>query len=387
MIQEADRPGASSVGTRMHARLGRIGCVVALAAAIAACGGRSKKKATTPDQGGDAVGMKDGDPIDDGAPGPGSDGQPGGSGGGDGAVLPDDGGDGGGSTTAPKEPEPKFTPTNVDPDPEQARAGVQKHLRTARDALRGTRPDPDLAVGEAKAALAIDGTSIDAVAVLAHAYYHKKLYDTAETILDQVFRRPAAQKHAGVYYVYGLVYDKQDKRLEAGKAFARAVELKPDYGSALVNLGVHQLRNKQYDAAIGSYEKLVNSLGYADARTWNGLGSAYRGKSAEYEADSTQRADYLLKAEAAYQRSRTADANYGMAYYNLGLLYLDADPFPAPGGGNLDTLIRLNKAKTYFEEYKNMPGVDIKLFDERMKNVTKLIKRVEKSRKKKGSDD
>ena len=74
---------------------------------------------------------------------------------------------------------------------------------------------------------------------------------------------------------------------------------------------------------------------------------------------------------------------YGPAYFNLGLLYLDADPFPS-GGGQLDTMQRLNAAKGFFDQYKNMPGVDMKLYDERMKDVAKLIKREEKRRKKAG---
>ena len=45
--------------------------------------------------------------------------------------------------------------------------------------------------------------------------------------------------------------------------------------------------------------------------------------------------------------------------------------------------MRLNAAKAYFDQYKNMPGVDIKLYDERMKDVTKAIKRAEKLKKSK----
>ena len=59
-------------------------------------------------------------------------------------------------------------------------------------------------------------------------------------------------------------------------------------------------------------------------------------------------------------------------------LYLDNDPFP----GLSDTLLRLNTAKSYFDQYKNMPGVDMKLYDDRMKDVTKAIKRAEKMLKK-----
>jgi hypothetical protein len=77
----------------------------------------------------------------------------------------------------------------------------------------------------------------------------------------------------------------------------------------------------------------------------------------------------------------SANPSYGPAYYNMGLLYLDADPFP----GITDPLQRVNAAKDYFDKYKNMPGVDMKLFDERMKDVTKLIKRIQKQQKKGGA--
>ena len=47
----------------------------------------------------------------------------------------------------------------------------------------------------------------------------------------------------------------------------------------------------------------------------------------------------------------------------------------------MDTLVRLQQSKTYFDQYKNMVGADSKLYEERDKDVTKLIKREEKKRK------
>ncbi|MGE3457426.1 MAG: hypothetical protein AB7O24_20090, partial [Kofleriaceae bacterium] len=66
---------------------------------------------------------------------------------------------------------------------------------------------------------------------------------------------------------------------------------------------------------------------------------------------------------------------------NLGLLYLDNDPYP----GMTDPMQRLTTAKQYFEQYKSMPGFDIKLYETRMKDVDKAIKRVQKQLKKKAS--
>jgi hypothetical protein len=89
----------------------------------------------------------------------------------------------------------------------------------------------------------------------------------------------------------------------------------------------------------------------------------------------------VLKAEREFKRAEATSPSYGPLYYNLGLLYLDTDPYP----GIADPVQRLQIAKSYFDRYKNMAGVDMKLFDSRMKDVDKAIKRAEKAKKKKKS--
>ena len=108
------------------------------------------------------------------------------------------------------------------------------------------------------------------------------------------------------------------------------------------------------------------------------LGSSYRGRSADYPQGASERDGFVRQAEGAYKRALQANNAYGPAYYNLGLLYLDTDPFP----GVTDNLIRLNAAKQFFEQYKNMPGFDIKLYESRTKDVDKAIKRAQKKQKK-----
>jgi tetratricopeptide (TPR) repeat protein len=377
------------MATRLQRRsfaLGRLirstGLAAALALAIAACGGSDKKKETTPKPASgssDPSGMNDGDPDSDGPGGAGSGGQ--GSGGAGGGAA---GGTGGGSGTAEEPPPPPVIPPNFDPDPAEARGRIEQHLSVGRNALSASPSDPETALREARLALAIDGANIDAAAMVAHAYVHKKQYDTAELVLDDLFKRESAKRNPRVLYVYGLVYEKTKRPAEAALAFRQAVELDPSFTSAQVNLGVSQLRNKQYDEAAATFERLVNS-GRTDAVTYTSLGSAYRGRSADYPVGSPDQTQWLLRAEEAYKRAVSANRNYGPAYYNLGLLYMDAEPFPDAGGGSMDTLVRLGRAKTYFNEYKNMPGVDMKLFEERMKDVEKAIKREEKRRKKKPS--
>jgi tetratricopeptide (TPR) repeat protein len=273
---------------------------------------------------------------------------------------------------------PQVTMPNYDPDPAQARAQVDQHLQVARQALAGATPDPDTALREARLALDLDAASVEAAAMVAFAYYHKKLYDTAELVLDDLFKRDAAKQSANVYYVYGLVYDHTNRPDQAVLSYKKALDINPNHASALVNLGVHQLQNTRYAEALATFERLVNQFGRGDVVTLTSLGSAYRGHAADYPATSPDHDDNVRRAEAAYKRALQVSPSYGPAYYNLGLLYLDNEPFP----GLRDNLLRLNTAKSYFDQYKNMPGVDMKLYDERMKDVTKAIKRAEKQQKK-----
>jgi len=346
-----------------------------LLAFAVACGGSDKKEKTTPDK---AVGSGDQQSMNDsgGVPGGGS---------GSGSAMPNPNptpGGGSGSDMQQPSSEPPVTLPNYDPDPAQAKAQVDQHLQVAKSALALPTPDGDTALREARAALAIDAANVDAAAMVAFAYYHKKLYDTAELVLDDLFKRETAKTNANVYYVYGLVYDHTNRPEQAVVAYKKAIELNPNLASAWVDLGIHQLQNSQYAEALQTFEKVTTQFNRSDAVTLTSLGSAYRGHSADYPAGSPDRDDNIRKAEAAYKRAMGATPSYGPAYYNLGLLYLDNDPFP----GLADTLARLNAAKGYFDQYKNMPNVDMKLYDDRMKDVNKAIKRAEKMLKKKAKE-
>jgi tetratricopeptide (TPR) repeat protein len=347
-----------------------------------ACGGGGKKEPTTPGKGSgsDDQSMKDnGDPTDPG----GSSGGTGGTGGNTGGTGGTGGGTdpGAGPDPANPTPEPEVVVTmpNYDPDPAQAKTQVDAHLTIARQALSGTTPDADTALKEARLALAIDAASVDAAAMVALAYFHKRLYDTAELVLDDTYKRPSAQGNANINYVYGLVYDVTNRPDRAKLAYQKAVSIDPNHASALTNLGVHQLKNGQYDEAQRTFERLTREFRKADAITLTSLGSAYRGRSADYPTGSGDRDNLVRSAEAQYKKALQANASYGPAYYNLGLLYLDNDPYP----GVADPLARISAAKSYFDQYKNMSGVDMKLYDERMKDVSKAQKKAEKALKKK----
>jgi tetratricopeptide (TPR) repeat protein len=328
--------------------------------------------------------MKDtGDPTDPGGSSGTGGGATGGTGtGSNGAVAGTGSGDGAGSGSAAGPVEVPVAYPALDPDPAAAKTQVNAHLTIAKNALAQANPDGDTALKEARLALTYDAANVDAAAMVAFAYYHKKLYDTAELVLDDLFKRESAKGNAQVYYVYGLVYDKTNRPERAQLAFEKAVGIDPNHASALVNLGVHQLQQGQYGPAQQTFERLTKQFNRNDAITLTSLGSAYRGRSADYPPGDSQRDQFVRAAEGSYKRATQANANYGPAYYNLGLLYLENDPFP----GISDGIVRLNAAKGFFDQYKNMPGVDIKLYDDRMKDVTKLIKRLEKQNKKKKKD-
>ncbi len=364
--------------TRVPSSMGRNFGALLLSLVIVACGGGDKKGKTTPGGSGTTIttdnsqSMNDRDPTGDATTGGNPGANPGGPGGTGSLPSPN-----GGGATADDSGPPIIAP-NLDPDPQQARAQVEQHLQVARSALSAQTPDAETALKEARLALAIDASNVDAAAMVAFAYYHKKLYDTAELVLDDLYKRDAAKTNANVNYVYGLIYDRTNRPERALLAYQKAVQINPNHASALVNLGVYQLKNSQYNDAQATFERLTKEFNRIDAVTLTSLASAYRGRSADYQAGSAERNQYVQSAEANYKRATQANANYGPAYYNLGLLYLDNDPFP----GVADSVQRLNAAKGWFDQYKNMPNVDMKLYDARMKDVAKAIKRAEKQKKK-----
>ncbi|MBA2544502.1 MAG: tetratricopeptide repeat protein, partial [Deltaproteobacteria bacterium] len=230
--------------------------VVLLGLALAACGGKGKNDKTTPDNkagsGSGSQSMTDpGDPTG----GSGATMPPGGTGGTDGT--------GGGPTAGNGAPgDPPFTPPNYDPDPATVKTQVDQQIGAAKAALSQATPDADGALRAARAALALDASNVEAASYVAFAYYHKKLYDTAELVLDDMMndkgdRGAKAKKSANVSYVYGLIYDKTNRPERAEFAFQTAVSLDPNHASALVNHGVYQLKNSKYADATATFEKLT----------------------------------------------------------------------------------------------------------------------------------
>jgi tetratricopeptide (TPR) repeat protein len=325
--------------------------LLALAVSAAACGGKDKKGAAEPGQGGAAAGGQVG-----GAAGP------------------------AGAGASGQDGEPGIKPPGLDLPASEKQKRVAEHLKRGQTAI-DTKNDAEFAVNEAKQALAVDETSVDAMVLLAHGYYVKGYYDLVQDVLDKALQRGGGNNKK-LHFLYGLIHDRNKRQDQALEEYQKAVTIDPSYKSALMNLGVHLLRNRRYQEAVSLYERLTGQLAYRNAASQTNLGSAYRGLSAESgTTDVRRRNELLLKAERSYRQALVANRNYANAYYNLGLLYLDADPFPE-GRNDMDMIKRLQTAKTQFDEYRRLPGADQRLADEQVSVAQKLIDKEQRARQK-----
>jgi len=275
---------------------------------------------------------------------------------------------------------PGVRPPGLDLPPAEKQRRVAQHLKRGEAALDRSN-DPDLAVNEAKAALAVDEASVDAMVLLAQAYYVKGYYDLVQDVLEKALER-GGSGNKKLHFLLGLIHDRNKRDDKALDSYQKAVAIDPSYRSGLMNLGVHLLRNKRFQEAVSLYERLTGDLKYRTAASLTNLGSAYRGLSAEYAtSDVNRRNQLLLTAERTFKAALVADRNYADAYYNTGLLYLDADPFPE-GRGEMDLVKRLQRAKGQFDEYRRLPGADQRLADEQVSVAQKLIDKEERARQK-----
>lgn len=348
-MDPADRSG---VHRRMRAFSLCSGCAAALiVAAAAACGGGTQQK---------------------GAAAPGGSAAAGGNAANAGPAAGEPGAEPAG--------EPGVRPPGLDLPQSEKQKRVAEHLKRGQTAIDSSN-DPDFAINEAKQALAVDETSVDAMVLLAHGYYVKGYYDLVQDVLDKALQR-GGDGNKKLHFLYGLVHDRNERGPQALEQYKKAVAIDPSYKSALMNLGVHLLRGKRYQEAVSLYERLTGPLGFRNAASQTNLGSAYRGLSAESAtSDVRKRNELLLKAELAYRQALANNRNYANAYYNLGLLYLDADPFPE-AGADMDIIKRLTTAKSQFDEYRRLPGADQKLADEQVSVAQKLIDKEQRARQK-----
>jgi len=294
------------------------------------------------------------------------------------------GGQTGGTTgaTAPTAPPPPIKPPGLDLSAAQKAAKVRAPLSRARSAMAKNPADAEAGIANAKNALAIDEKNLEAMLYLAHANYAKGYHDKAEYVLRRAQKVPRGKKSAKLYFLYGLVYEATNRDSDAERSFKTSVSLNQNYRPALLNLGVYHIKNKRYALARTLYERLTGPLASKSPAAWTNLGSAYRGQTGNARLSVEARKKLVFAAESSFKRAIAINKNYANAYYNLGVLYLDADPYPA-AGKNLDTLVRLKKARGFFDEYGRKPSAEKKLAKEQMAVAQKLHDREVRIREKK----
>jgi len=283
---------------------------------------------------------------------------------------------------APLPQDPNRPPTQ-DLPPDKRDAMVRDSLRKGVQALRAH--DADGTVRAARAALDLDETNVEAMIMLAHGYYMKGYDDKVEAVLTLAQKQKAGDNHPVLWMLFGLVYDRTNREDLALTAFEKATQLKPDYLAALVDRGAIYLKRHRYADAVPVFEQVVQ-IEDKSPKAHTNLGSAYRGRSADVADDKGLRDQLLRRAEQEYKLAIQQDPAYAPAYFDLGLLYLDADPFPG-----LETLTRFQQAQRFLSQYKQtagpsgVPAVDDYL-TAAQKGIEREQKLIERKKKKEAAD-
>ena len=245
-----------------------------------------------------------------------------------------------------------------------------QHLASPSRRCRSRRPMPTTALREARRRSRSMPRTSTPRRMVAFAYYHKKLYDTAELVLDDLFKRRRGEDRTPTSTTStGSIYDHTNRPERAMLAYQKAVQLNPNLASALVNLGVHQLQNKQYARGAGDVRAADQGVqpqrrGDADlarlgvprplGRLSAGLGGAQH--------------SYVHAGRGGLQAGARRPTRTTGRPTTTSACSTSTRSVPV-GRRALDTMQRLNAAKAFLDQYKNMPGVDIKLYDARMKDV------------------
>ena len=90
----------------------------------------------------------------------------------------------------------------------------------------------------------------------AHAAVEKKDYVNGIKLLNQIVETDANDFQA--WNLLGTLYLVQEKREDAEKAYAKAIEIKPTYALPLTNLGKLLLMQKRFDEAVDKLTRAVD---------------------------------------------------------------------------------------------------------------------------------
>ncbi len=229
----------------------------------------------------------------------------------------------------------------------ETRAAIARHLEGARRALE--QGQFERALAESRALLRRDSAHGEALAIMATALMQKGFDERARTVLEAATKRTQGPGSAKLWMLLGLAYERDDPD-RAHEAYKRATEVRPDYAKAWTNLGALCLVRGKYAEASSALETAL-SLEPNSRTALTDLGTAYRRRG--LAAKGPARAALLRRAESQYLTVVRQHPDYAPAHFNLGVLYLDADPFP-----DLDTLTRLETAVRHFKRFEKLGWKD-----------------------------
>jgi tetratricopeptide (TPR) repeat protein len=256
------------------------------------------------------------------------------------------------SSTDPEQPaavakgkDGKPVPKVRDRDPEEERKKLAlSHQRSAEAAKHLASGRLVEAIDHSRQALKIHEQNVEAMLVMAEAYYGQKKFELVQAVtssalaVDEKVR--TGQETSRAHNLKGFAYVQMGQDNLATQAFRMAADADEKNASAWNNLGTRYMQAGDVATAKGCFAYALE-LDPRFAKAHVNIGAAHR-------ADGK-----LTDAEKSLQAALKLRPNYPEAYFNLGLLYLDADPYPG-----LETVARLEKAIGYLTRYRELAIAD-----------------------------
>ena len=188
----------------------------------------------------------------------------------------------------------------------------------------------------AKLALQKDDRYVPAMLTLAKAYYSVGKRELAAAVIEVAQSIDATSAES--YVVLGFLALAKEDRIAATAAFKKATELDGQSGLAWHNLAAQYLLAKNSEQALVAAQRAMALLPGSSGAMLN-LGSAQRAVGRFAEAAET------------YRQLLTRDGQNADAYYNLGILHLDA-----PNLSGMDFVTQRNTAIGYLQRYQQLSG-------------------------------
>lgn len=237
-------------------------------------------------------------------------------------------------------------------------------IRQVREKRARLADVEEQALTHLRSALAVENDNIEAYVLLSLLYMegaekNKARLTLAKLLLDEAKKRN--DKYAPLHNAYGLLELRRENVAQALEEFRQAVQLKPDFIEARMNVGNIVLGFRKYDEAAEQFGAVLKMKPkYYDAVL--GLGVAQRGLK------------QLDEAEKSYQKAIQLDSGRAEAHFNLGVLYKD---FRANSTENLKAAQEAYRtAIRHFNQARSRGNADPDMTAEARENISDCEKNI-----------